>query len=307
MRHLLPIALGGLLLGCGTQDEPTPPSGRVPGFNPPPPMANELTVTSPILPGIAPGVDITLCTYLDQHFDIETDVVDYRVFQSVTGHHTIVHAAIHERPVGTHECTDDDMVNSRFLAASGGESTGTFPVPSGLAFRIPAKSQLMIETHWINATPKPVDGQALAYLRTQAASSERQPLDLFNVVTTQITIPAGKTATATTTCVIKRDLQLYTLTGHAHEIGSRVDILIEDQNRWGFDWKREYQSTPPYSIFSVEKPLMLRKGQRFTVNCSFDNTRGKQDVFFPREMCVGSGFYFPASGQIDCVDGNWGS
>lgn len=306
MRHLLPIALGGLLLGCGTQDEPTPPSGRVPGFNPPPPMANELSVTTPIMPSLAPGVDVTLCTYLDQRFDAETDIVDYRVFQSATGHHAILFAAIRERPVGTHECTDDDMVNSRFLAASGGESVGTLTIPPGLAFRIPARSQLMFQTHWINASPKPIDGQAVAYVRTQPSSKDRQVLDLFNIVNTQFSIPGGQKVSSSSTCKIGRDLQLYTMSGHAHELGSHIKITLDDQPIWDYDWRPEYLSAPPYSIYSIEKPLLLKAGQRLSVTCTWDNTGSQKEVNFPREMCVASGFYFPAlAGEIDCVDGNW--
>jgi hypothetical protein len=302
-RWLLLITLSA---GCTGQMGPP----RAAGFDPPAAEAGEIEFDSPVIPAIAPGTDITYCSYLDAHVADETDVVHFRVLQSLTGHHAILFAARQARPVDTHECTEDDMVNTRFIAAGGAESVGTIEIPDGLAFRIPAGTQLMMQTHWINATPKPVDGQAVAYITAQPSSPSRQVLDLFNVVNTNIKIPAGQQATATTSCVMKKNLQLFTLTGHEHEFGSHVDIqLIDGANTsmlWTYDWQARYQSAPPYAIYGVQQPLQLQTGQRLQITCSWENTSGA-DLRFPREMCVASGFYFPAvDGEIDCVDGAWG-
>src|SRR5262249_323214 len=146
-----------------------------------------------------------------------TDVVHFRVLQSLTGHHAILFAAKQERPVDTHVCTEDDMTNTRFIAAGGAESVGTIEIPDGLGFRIPANTQLIRQTHWINATQNTVDGQAVAYITTAPYSPSRQVLDLFNVVLTDFSIPAGQSLTASTTCTVKKPLQLFTITGHEHE------------------------------------------------------------------------------------------
>ena len=308
------IVVAAFAVGCssshgtmgGVDMGPTRPAG----FNPPPPDPGEVEYDSPIIAGIAPGTDVTYCSYLDAHIADETDVVHFRVTQSLSGHHAILYAAKQERPVDTHVCTEDDMVNTRFIAAGGAESVGTIAIPDGLAFRIPAGTQLMMQTHWINATENTVDGQAVAYITPQPSSPSRQVLDLFNVVLTNFTIPAGKTLTASTTCNVKKDLQLFTLTGHEHEYGSHVDIqLLSGGNSsmlWSYDWEPQFQSAPPYKIYGVSQPLQLTAGQQVQVTCTWSNPTGN-DLGFPREMCVGSSFYFPAvDGEIDCVDGNWG-
>ena len=44
----------------------------------------------------------------------------------------------------------------------------------------------------------------------------------------------------------------------------------------------------------------LAPGQQLQVNCTWNNNTGN-DIRFPREMCVGSSFYFPAdNGEIGC-------
>ena len=68
--------------------------------------------------------------------------------------------------IDTHPCTDDDMLNvATFVAGGGAEGTGNFKgVPAGLAFRVPAGAQLMLQSHWINAGSVTKDGQLVVYL-----------------------------------------------------------------------------------------------------------------------------------------------
>jgi hypothetical protein len=308
------LVLASLVVGCSsshnTPPDMSPTVMRPAGFNPPAPEAGETEFDSPIIPAIAPGTDTTLCSYLDTRITDQTDVVHFRVLQSTTGHHAILYAAKQTRDVGTHVCTDDDMVNSRFIAAGGSESIAMIAIPDGLAFRIPANTQLMMQTHWINATQNTVDGQAVALVTMKPTDPSRQVLDLFNIVNTNFTIPAGQTVTSSSTCAIKQDLQLMTITGHEHEFGSHVSIEQTDGAQttmlWNHDWQPSYQSAPPFQIYGVVQPLVLKAGQQVQVTCTWNNP-GAVDLAFPREMCVATGFYFPATqGEIDCVDGHWG-
>jgi hypothetical protein len=101
---------------------------------------------------------------------------------------------------------------------------------------------------------------------------------------------------------------MFTMTGHEHQWGSRVEIAIKDNTTtnmlWAHDWLPEYQGNPPMNVYPVTQPLQLRAGQSVTVACSWKNTTQK-DLRFPTEMCVGTGFYFPGNGEIDCEDGSW--
>jgi hypothetical protein len=306
------VAAVALMVGCGSDDAaPVNPGPYVPGFNPPPPNPGELTFVTPVFKNLTPGTDITMCSYLDQHFDTESDVTNFRVYQAAPGHHMVVYAAKKPQPVGSHPCTDDDMVNSRYVAAGGSDyssEAALFVIPPGLAFRIDAGAQVMIQTHWLNATDQTYDGQGVAYLSTAPASPSKQVLGLFNILTTNIVVPAGDSATATTTCKIKHDVTLFTLTGHAHQWGKRIEIQVQDDTTtnmlWAHDWVAEFQSNPPMNVYSVEQPLRLAAGQTVQLTCTWQNTTAK-DIRFPTEMCVATGFYFPGAGEIDCEDGEW--
>ena len=119
---------------------------------------------------------------------------------------------------------------------------------------------------------------------------------------------APMTGKASTTCAIKRDLKLCSLDGHQHEWGSRVDVERLDGTSstvlWSHPWIPEYQLAPPVNVCSVEKPLLLEAGQSVRVRCEWNHpTAG--ELRFPREMCVGTGFYSPATGSIGCEEGAW--
>lgn len=315
MRSTRWLMLAALAAACSSSHSATNGDMAGPmrpaGFNPPPLEAGETEYDSPIISQIPPGSDITYCSYLDATITDETDVIHYRVFGSLTSHHAILYAAKQPKPVDTHVCTEDDMVNGRFLAGGGAEGVSAITIPDGLAFRIPANTQLMIQTHWINATQNPVDGQAVAYITAVPSSPSRQTMDLFDVVNTSFTLPAGQVTTATSTCTVQKDLNIFALAGHMHEFGQHFDYKVADaggantQMLWSKDWAPEYQSAPPYTVYGQAQPLVLKAGQQVSVTCTWNNTTGN-DMAFPREMCVGTSFYFPATdGEIDCIDGHW--
>jgi hypothetical protein len=315
--RILVASLGLLLAACshGSGSAPPPPSGPdlIAGFTPPAAGPGDTTYVSPVLGPFAPGQDVTLCSYLDTYLAAETDVNGFRVYQSPFGHHAILFAAAQPRPVDTHPCTDEDMLNTRFIAAGGSDSNAAATlfehVPDGLVFRFPAGAQIMFQTHWINASAETLPAaQAIAYLQEGPVQPGRQLLDLFNVVSDSFNIPPQQMGTATTTCTLPQDVQLFSLDGHQHEWGRHVDIELLDGSTstmlWSHDWTPEYQFNPPINVYSVSQPLLLKAGQSVRVNCTWDNTT-PTPLSFPREMCVGSGFYFPAMGEIDCVEGSW--
>ncbi len=312
MRSTLAIVLlSTALAACGSDVEPIE---MLDGFEPPAPAAGELQFISPIVRDIPAGADSTLCTYLptDVSLDEAVDVIKARGFQSnLAGHHAILYMAERERPVDTHECTDDDMVNARFLAgAGGGDAGGAYAdIPDGLAYRVDAGRQLMIQSHWINTGTSPVDGQAAFNIAVQPPSDQVQLANLFNWTTTQIAIPAGELGSASSRCTVEQDLNFYLVGGHAHEHGTRVRLTHtpaggEATTFYDEDWVAYYAFDPPRMDLGAIDPMVIRAGDTLGVDCEYDNTT-TGELAFPSEMCVGFGFYFPAVSQLDCVDGRW--
>jgi hypothetical protein len=294
-----------LFVGCASEDGVE----MIDGFKVPPPGPDQIQLIIPPIRDIAPGVDITLCTYLDYRTDKDYDIFNYKGFQSTDGaHHVLLYAVDNESPADTHVCTEDDMVNGRYLAGGGAEAPA-LDLPEGIVIRMPANTQLMIQTHWINASDKAIDGQAAFNLDVEKPDPSHLNSQLFTVLSTQISIPAGSTGKVHASCTIQQELNFFMLGGHEHEWGTHVALThtpADGEPKMIYDqpWAESFQFNPPRNSYTKEAPFTLRKGDKIAIDCDYNNTTtGVLD--FPREMCVGWGYFFPADGEIDCVDGTW--
>ena len=268
-----------------------------------------LELETPVIEGIEPGADITYCTYLDVAVEEDLDILSFLGTQGDFGHHTILYGARVKQDAGTHECTEQDMINARYLAAGGAEG-GVSAVPEGIAFRLKRGQQLMIQSHFINASDHVISGQSHFALEVGSPDPSRELADLFTVVTTEIEIPPGSTGTAHASCPVAHDLQLVALGGHAHEWGTHVSVrhtpAAGGAARMLYDqiWSPEAIFNPTIAHFTAEDPLFIPAGDTLEVDCEYFNDTD-EPLMFPSEMCVGWSFQFPADHEVDCVDGVW--
>ncbi len=304
MKKLL---LGSLLLvGCGADGD----SPFIDGFHPPAPASDEIQIVSPPVLGVPPGADVTICAYIDDRVAADTDIVAYKGFQTTVGaHHVILYSVQQQQAANAHECTEDDMLNARYLAGSGADSPPA-ELPENVVFRIPANTQLMIQTHWINATDAAIDGQGAFNLKVTAPTPAHQTAQLFTFTDTLFTVPVGTGGTAGTECVIGQKLNVFTMGGHMHEWGTHASITHTPANAttgtmiYDTGWTSEYIFDPPRNNYPTSAPLVLNVGDKMRIDCKFNNTTSAP-LPFPSEMCVGWTYAYPMDKQIDCTDGNW--
>ena len=299
--------------GADGDDGPTTPE-ILDGFAPRAPGPDELQVVGPIVRDIAPGADVTLCSYLplDRAFPDTLDVVGAEGFQShLAAHHAVLYLVERERPVDTHECNDDDMINARYLAGAGGGDVGGSVdyIPEGVAYRIDAGRQLMVQSHWINATTAPVDGQAVFDLTVRTPSTDVELAQLFTWTSTQIDVPANATGSAHTDCVVQQEMQFFRIGGHAHEWGTQVSLSYTPAGGspevfYDEPWESYMAFDPPRLDFARAEAMVVHPGDTLSIDCAYANDTGDA-LGFPKEMCTGFGFYFPGTAQLDCTDGNW--
>jgi len=304
MRKLLIAAL--MVTGCATDT-----AGSVEfidGFSPDAPGPNAIQFVIPPIRGIEPGADKTFCTYLDYRSDREVDIYDYTGFQSKAGaHHALLYAVENNAPSDTHICNEDDMINARYLAGGGADAPPQY-LPEGVVIRMPANTQLMIQTHWINASDVPVDGQAAFNVSVEDPSPSHVNAQLFTAVNTMFTLPLG-ISSVHTACTVQQELNFFLMGGHAHEHGTHIKLTITPATAaasiiYDTAWNTDYQFNPPRNYYTKDAPFTMHPGDTIRVDCDFNNST-PSPISFPQEMCVGWGYFFPAVNEIDCTDGIW--
>ncbi len=305
------LLLPALQAGCSDaskKDEASVDPQLIEGFHPPAPIPGALRLFAPIVqvPG---GADRTWCDYVKNPFDREIDVVQSYGYQSKFGHHAILMEVpgAEDRLGESHECTDRDMTNARFLAG-GSDAAAKFKIPEGIGFRIKPASVLMVQTHWINTSDVSTVGQTVFDIGAKDPTPERQSAQLFAAYTAKVSLPARSNGKAQVKCTIKEDLKLFALGGHAHEFGSHVRLRVDrggkEEQLYDHDWEPAFQADPPLVYYDTKTPLELHAGDVLYVDCDYKNTTDTE-MGFPREMCVGMGFYFPGTADIQCGDGHW--
>ncbi len=296
------------LAGCSSSSPAEPASGLIPGFEPPAPKANEVQLVSPVFAGIQPGQDVTYCTIMKNPFTTDVDLVASIGAYSKPGHHAVLFDVGNwGTPGDTHVCNDDDMSRARFIGGAS-DQVQNFPIPDGIALRLRAGSNVMVQTHWINFTQQPMDGQVAFNLEGLAADGSRQLAGSFTVNSTQIDVAPHATGRTVHDCKVEKDLTMFLLAGHEHEWGTHV--LVEQTTGsatttlYDVAWKTEYQTNAPRNLYTKDAPLVLHAGDNVRVTCDWLNST-TSPLAFPQEMCVAFGMFYPATQDIDCNDGVW--
>lgn len=303
--HVLGFAILAACSSSSSDSSSSDDANLIDGFHPPPAEDGQVRVYAPIVEDIKPSTDITWCSYIKNPFDGEVDVVQSRGYQSKSGHHALLMEVpgAEDRLGQSHECTDADMTDARFLAG-GSDGAAQFKIPEGVGFRIKQASVLMVQSHWINTGSTPVRGQTVFNVKVAKPEASRQTAQLFATFTLNVSLPARGPAKAHAECKVEQDMQFFAIGGHAHEWGKHVRLSQNGQTIYDQDWQPHYQSDPPLNYYDVSKPLVLKKGDVLSVDCDYVNTTDDA-IHFPREMCVGEGFYFPGDADIHCGDGTW--
>ncbi|MHB8418831.1 MAG: hypothetical protein ACYDCL_12195 [Myxococcales bacterium] len=303
---------------CGRGGPPATADGGesqyLSGFDPPPVQTGYTRYVAPVVT-VDPGQSEIFCQYISPAFTSDTDVVNVTGAQSSFGHHVVVYATSFTAPVGTSRlCNNQDMLSVRFLGAIGGEGTGQIGkiLPPGVLFRIPAGQALMLNTHFINTSTQPIQGQAVMDLKLATPSPSDQVAGFYTNVTDQFQLSPGNPSPQSTTvsCVVQQDMNFFAFGDHMHYLGFSAQstlvkadggtVTLQDDP----SWTPEMMFNPNINTWSTPY-VQVQAGDTIRTTCSWIND-GTEAVTFPTEMCAGFGFFLPGGGpEVDCIDGEW--
>ncbi len=247
--------------------------------------------------------DSFTCFYTDVVSPRELSVKGASGGQGLGGHHIIAYYAEQPRPVGYHECTDEEMTNLKQIAGSAGEEgEGPLALRDDLALRVPAGKQFVLQAHYINVTDAPMTVSDWVTLELLEPEQVYAYVNYFVTNDETFEIPPSSSYQSTTYCTVQRDLDVVLTLGHMHEDGRQYKLEIVDelgasmQTLRDDTWQPSFTSHPPVTYYPVTAPLRIPAGTRLRQTCDWDNTTSRT-VLFPREMCLAFMYYFPGEGD----------
>jgi hypothetical protein len=294
-----------LLAACASDNEPD----LLAGFSPPAPGPGEVQYVSPIVRDIQPGEDRIMCSYLDEYVENDADIGRIAGYNTTGSHHIILYTTSLAQTPNTHECKDEEMVFFSAVGGTGGDAAASpeSKLPDGLVRRVKGGNQLVIQTHWLNASDSAIDGQAAFNVRYEPISPTKTPSDFMAVMNTQFEATPGASK-ASVECTFQEGVNIWEIAGHQHDLGKHVRVAYtpkggEERVLIDEDWKGEWSFNPNFLDFSLQ-PMYVAPGDKLRIDCDWENP-GTETVKFPHEMCGAVGGFYPSTNQLICFNGDW--
>jgi hypothetical protein len=277
-----------LLAGCASSSKSSGPSTDTATY----------TVQTPSVT-VSAGSERYVCYAKTLDEDLAVDRFDYAVRDYV--HHMFFSRTTAPEPDGLSEC---DVVFKTtwiplFLAGKGGES---LQYPAGDANVLPKGTQIVLQMHLLNATPKDetID-VALALHRSSVPNPT--PVALYAFGSQNISLPPSATSSVTSECTPAQDVNSFAMFAHEHQLGTK--LTLEAMNAAG-QYEMVYQRSPfDFNNQVIEQiPLSIAKGTKTRITCSYDNTTTGTVGYGESshdEMCYLAMFVPGQTGAFGCV------
>jgi hypothetical protein len=222
------------------------------------------------------------------------------------GHHIAIFVGltgVPEDPVI--DCDEISMGSLRFVTGAGGAGGQDLVMPEGVALNIKKGETIVIQSHYINASP--VDRVVMDAIDLGLTTVEASPIlaDPFSVMDSTFSVPPGaENFTVVTECGIPAPMSIHMALGHTHDYGVlfTLEIIkgdVPEQLYYATDGPT-LRDNP--EILWYDQPIELVPGDTIRVTCAWTNT-SDHALEFPEEMCVGLMFYSPGMGFLICDQG----
>lgn len=169
-----------------------------------------------------------------------------------------------------------------------------YTLPEGAALQLPANYSFDLNSHYVNKTAQPLTGEVYANLYTVPKEKVKYVVKALDLGNTSLSLPANKKTTVTKNFTFDTNVKVLMLTSHAHKLLEKFVIKIKGGSR---DGEQVYSSTDWENpeIINFKTAIVLKKGEGFTSEITYNNTTGKAVSFGLKsedEMGIIFGYYY---------------
>lgn len=216
--------------------------------------------------------------------------------QAPTGtHHTLLLVTEGGVPDSQEDCGPTLGTNMIFASGIG---TQDFQLPEGVAIKIPAGSQLLLNLHLFNTGSQTLEGVSGTMVKTVAADDVKHEAEMILGGPTAIQIPPNGSQTVDGSCVFPGDTTVFSVWAHMHQYGTNMKIthVGASGNKVLHDGPYHFEEQINYLI----DPLPVQAGEEMLIECRYQNPTS-QTVYFGdssnAEMCFAGFYRYPKLGK----------
>jgi len=225
-------------------------------------------------------------------------IQEFRPIAPLGTHHTALAIDQQGGPDQTFPCSAND-VGFKLLFGSG-VGTEPFALPDGVAFKLEAGTQVMLNLHLYNVGDAMLEGASGIEVRLANPDDVVHEAETVYVMNFDLTVPPGESSHVAT-CTMSQDATVFGVFPHMHRFGAHMTgtaVYSEAQPVQFFDKPYSFEEQLNHLI---EPGLELAAGDKIQAECGFNNT-GSDTIGFgdssDDEMCVLGLYRYPATGGL---------
>lgn len=309
---LLACGGGGMSADGGGDDAPPPP----PDAGDPPPPTRGFQLVSPDVM-IEPGQEITYCYYFRTPNTESMAIKKWTSSMTPGSHHLILFTTgnTDKRPPGTISAANCGFGGDTALPAwtySAQTPTAELALPADdgtgtpLAIDIPANTAGFIQMHYFNSTDQVINAHVTINAEALPAGAAFTKTAAYVTYNGDLSIPPSPNPQTldveTQSCDVPAGAKFWLMSTHAHKQAVKTEVLDgATMAMESTDWEHPIPAT------WMASPFFAFASGKVTYRCTYynptDRTITSGDSAATDEMCMASGYYFPATKSRICFDG----
>ncbi len=236
------------------------------------------------------GTEDYVCVYKTVERDMY--VTAFRPIIPSGTHHTVLTIGSKQREDGIVPCGAGTNYDAMIFGS--GVGTNELHLPDGIAVKLNAGDQLLLNLHIFNFTDNSLDGQSGTDVIEVAEADVAEVAEAVMASKFQLFIPSGP-STQTGTCTANSAFTIHTVSPHMHMLGTHMKVVAERaagdvvlmDDPYNFDLQ----------VINKIDPVEMAPGDKVRFECTYNNTTGGLVTFGDsslQEMCIVGMFRTPA-------------
>jgi hypothetical protein len=317
MKKVVWLAWFVASLGCSSSSAISGPGGDGggPGPDAVAPFQHDLVVSMQLT--VPAGNELHQCQLLALPNDTDVSVVGISHRYTAGSHHFLVFATdldtIPTDLEGQYDCTRGDesiMAHTRGVLYAAQSPNGEGKFPPGVGFGLKAHQVLMLQTHYLNTTPRDLENEASVGFDVAPPGSISIQAGFLVFYDPFIYLPPQGMASAGMRCGVPNDINFLAGSTHYHQRGQGMRVWLDPSPAMP-------SSAPLFETHDWEHapnligPIPIAAGSSIRVQCDYSNSDVAEVFQGPNaatsEMCVFAGLYYPKldGGFEDCYQASF--
>jgi hypothetical protein len=302
---LASVLAAATTLSCRRASKPPPPAPPANEVDLAPP-AHGVQIGTPVFP-VASGTERQWCYYFKLPSDQDLEVVRFQIRYLAGSHHMNLFQTDQNVPDHDEDCFDKMPFTSienpsgvDLVVGSQSEAID-WTLPPGVAFKLKAHRQLVLQIHYVNAatqqTPAGVGQVKINLVSAPDPSKITAHMGTMFANNVNIHIPPRESRSFSTTCGLAKPVKLVALTGHFHSRGKifTVNLAPDGANPTEEIYRSRAWDEPPFRVLAEPRDIPAGGGLFYT--CDFQNRSDLDIKFGPRvdtdEHCNLFAYFYP--------------